>query len=69
MTVDGANVVKVFSREPEFKQLATIAVGANSHGIWPAGDASRACMGLENGDSAAAVSTATNRALGKIKVG
>jgi YVTN family beta-propeller protein len=69
VTVGGENVVKVFSREPGFKQLATIAVGANPHGIWPAGDASRVYVGLENGDSAVAVSTATNRVLGKIKVG
>ncbi|RYY07222.1 MAG: YncE family protein, partial [Cytophagaceae bacterium] len=69
VTVGGEDVVKVYSREPGFKQLATIAVGANPHGIWPAGDGSRVYVGLENGDSAVAVSTATNRVLGKIKVG
>jgi YVTN family beta-propeller protein len=50
-------------------QLTTIAVGANPHGIWPSGDASRVYVGLENGDSAVAINTATNRVLGKIKVG
>lgn len=69
VTVGGEDVVKVYSREAGFKQLATIAVGANPHGIWPAGDGSRVYVGLENGDSAVAVLTATNRVLGKIKVG
>jgi YVTN family beta-propeller protein len=69
VTVGGEDVVKVYSREPGFVQLATIPVGANPHGIWPSGDASRLYVGLENGDSAVAVNTATNRVLGKIKVG
>ncbi|MCB2410724.1 YncE family protein [Hymenobacter lucidus] len=69
VTVGGEDVVKVYSREPGFKQLATIPVGANPHGIWPAGDGSRVYVGLENGDSAVAVSTTTNQVLGKIKVG
>jgi YVTN family beta-propeller protein len=69
VTVGGEDVVKVYSREPGFAQLATIPVGANPHGIWPSGDASRVYVGLENGDSAVAVNTATNRVLGKIKVG
>jgi len=69
VTVGGEDVVKVYSREPGFKQLTTIAVGANPHGIWPSGDASRVYVGLENGDSAVAINTATNRVLGKIKVG
>ncbi|RPD44303.1 YncE family protein [Hymenobacter sediminis] len=69
VTVGGEDVVKVYSREPGFRQLATIPVGANPHGIWPSGDASRVYVGLENGDSAVAINTATNRVLGKIKVG
>jgi YVTN family beta-propeller protein len=69
VTVGGEDVVKVYSREPGFRQLATIPVGANPHGIWPAGDGSRVYVGLENGDSAVAINTATNRVLGKIKVG
>jgi YVTN family beta-propeller protein len=69
VTVGGEDVVRVYSREPGFKQLTTIAVGANPHGIWPSGDASRVYVGLENGDSAVAINTATNRVLGKIKVG
>ena len=69
VTVGGEDVVKVYSRSPGFAQLATIPVGANPHGIWPSGDASRVYVGLENGDSAVAINTATNRVLGKIKVG
>ncbi|WP_210521396.1 YncE family protein [Hymenobacter terricola] len=69
VTVGGENVVKVYSREPGFKQLATIPVGALPHGIWPSGDASRVYVGLENADSVVAVSTATNRVIAKMKVG
>ncbi|MBO3269160.1 YncE family protein [Hymenobacter defluvii] len=69
VTVGGEDVVKVYSRAPGFQQLATIPVGANPHGIWPSGDGSRMYVGLENGDSAVAVSTASNRVLAKIKVG
>jgi len=69
VTVGGEDVVKVYSRAPGFKQLATIPVGANPHGIWPSGDGSRVYVGLENGDSAVAISTASNKVLAKVKVG
>lgn len=69
VTVGGEDVVKVYSRAPGFKLLATIPVGTNPHGIWPSGDGSRVYVGLENGDSAVAISTASNRVLAKIKVG
>ncbi|MFC7670866.1 YncE family protein [Hymenobacter humi] len=69
VTVGGEDVVKVYSRAPGFKQLATIPVGALPHGIWPSGDGSRVYVGLENGDSAVAISTASNKVLAKIKVG
>jgi YVTN family beta-propeller protein len=69
VTVGGEDVVKVYSRAPGFAPVATIPVGANPHGIWSSGDASRVYVGLENGDSVVAINTATNRVLGKIKVG
>ncbi|TGD77548.1 YncE family protein [Hymenobacter wooponensis] len=69
VSVGGENVVKVFSREPGFRQLATIPVGALPHGIWASGDASRVYVNLENADSVVAISTATNQVLGKVKVG
>jgi YVTN family beta-propeller protein len=69
VSVGGEDVVKVYSREPGFKQLATIPVGALPHGIWGAGDASRIYVNLENGDSVVAINTATNKVLGKMKAG
>ena len=69
VTVGGENVVKVYSRAPGFQQLTTIPVGANPHGIWPSGDGSRVYVGLENGDSVVAITTANNRVLAKIKTG
>jgi len=69
VTVGGENVVKVFSREPGFKQLATIPVGSLPHGLWASGDASRVYLDLENADSVVAINTSTNRVIGKIKVG
>ncbi|GAB3573032.1 YncE family protein [Hymenobacter daeguensis] len=69
VSVGGEDVVKVYSREPGFKELATIKVGALPHGIWGAGDASRVYVNLENGDSVVAINTATNRVIGKMKAG
>jgi YVTN family beta-propeller protein len=69
VSIGGEDVVKVYSREPGFKQLATIPVGALPHGIWGAGDASRIYVNLENGDSVVAINTATNRVISKMKVG
>lgn len=63
VTAGGEDAVKAYSREAGFKQLTTIAVEANPHGIWPSGDASRVYVGLENGDSAVGSNTATNRVL------
>jgi YVTN family beta-propeller protein len=69
VTVGGENVVKVYSRKPGFKQLATIPVGALPHGLWASGDASRVYLDLENADSVVAINTATNRVIGKVKIG
>ncbi|WP_324670941.1 YncE family protein [Hymenobacter sp. GOD-10R] len=69
VSVGGEDVVKVYSREPGFKQLATIPVGSLPHGIWSSGDASRVYVNLENGDSVVAINTATNTVLAKMKVG
>jgi YVTN family beta-propeller protein len=69
VTVGGENVVKVYSREPGFKQLATIPVGALPHGLWASGDASRVYLDLENADSVVAINTATNRVIAKVKIG
>ncbi|TGE03778.1 YncE family protein [Hymenobacter fodinae] len=69
VSVGGENVVKVYSREPGFRQLATIPVGALPHGLWASGDDSRVYVDLENGDSVVAINTATNQVAGKVKVG
>jgi YVTN family beta-propeller protein len=62
VTIGGLNQVKAF-RTTDFEQVATIAVGALPHGIWPSGDGSRVYVGIENGDAVTAIDTATNRVI------
>ncbi len=68
VTVGGLNQVKVF-RTDTFAQVATIAVGALPHGLWPSGDGSRIYVGLENEDRLAAIDTASNRVVAHVPVG
>ncbi len=68
VTVGGLNQVKTF-RTTNFEQVATIAVGALPHGIWPSGDGSRVYVGIENGDAVTAIDTATNRVIATIPNG
>ena len=68
VTVGGLNQVKTF-RTTDFEQVATIAVGALPHGIWPSGDGSRVYVGIENGDAVTAIDTATNRVIATIPNG
>jgi YVTN family beta-propeller protein len=68
VTVGGLNQVKVF-RTSDFAQVATVAVGALPHGIWPSGDGSRVYVGIENGDAVTAIDTATNRVIATIPNG
>ena len=68
LTVGGLNEVKVF-RIDTFAQVATIAVGALPHGVWPSGDGTRIYVGLENGDALAVIDTATNKVVGNIPIG
>jgi YVTN family beta-propeller protein len=68
VTVGGLNQVKVF-RTDDFSQVATIAVGALPHGVWPSGDGTRIYVGLENADALAAIDTATNTVIGNIPIG
>jgi YVTN family beta-propeller protein len=60
--------VKAF-RTSDFEQVATIAVGALPHGIWPSGDGTRVYVGIENGDAVTAIDTATNRVIATIPNG
>lgn len=68
VTIGGLNVVKVF-RTDDYKQVATIPVGALPHGIWPSGDGRRIYVGLENGDAMVAIDTADNRVVATIPIG
>jgi len=68
VTVGGLNEVKVF-RTDTFAQVATIAVGALPHGVWPSGDGTRIYVGLENGDALAVIDTATNKVVGNVPIG
>jgi YVTN family beta-propeller protein len=68
VTIGGLNEVKVF-RTSDFSQVATIPTGALPHGIWPSGDGSRVYVGLENGDSVAAIDTLTNKVIATVPIG
>jgi YVTN family beta-propeller protein len=68
VTVGGLNQVKVFKRS-DFSLVATIAVGALPHGIWPSGDGTRVYVGLENADEMTAIDTATNTVIATIPIG
>ena len=68
VTVGGSNTIKVFRTET-FEQVASIAVGALPHGLWPSGDGSRLYVGLENADAAAVVDTASNSVIDNIPLG
>jgi YVTN family beta-propeller protein len=68
VTVGGLNQVKVF-RTDDFRQVATIDVGALPHGIWPSGDGTRVYVGLENADAAAVIDTLENKLIATIPIG
>jgi YVTN family beta-propeller protein len=68
VTIGGLNQVKAF-RTSDFTEVATIAVGALPHGIWPSGDGTRVYVGIENGDAITAIDTATNRVIATIPNG
>jgi YVTN family beta-propeller protein len=68
VTVGGLNQVKAF-RTDNFEQVATVAVGALPHGIWPSGDGTRVYVGIENGDAVTAIDTSTNRVIATIPNG
>ena len=69
VTVGGLNQVKVYRMDGDFAPVASIAVGALPHGVWPSGDGSRVYVGLENGDAVAAIDTATQRVIATIPAG
>ncbi len=68
VTVGGLNEVKVF-RTADFRQVATIPVGALPHGLWPSGDGTRIYVGLENGDAVTAIDTLSNKVIATMPIG
>ena len=68
VTVGGLNQVKVF-RTDDFREIATINVGALPHGIWPSGDGTRVYVGLENADGVAVIDTLENKLIATIPIG
>ena len=69
ITVGGANEVKAYRRGATPELVATIPVGDLPHGIWPSGDGSRVYVAFENGGTAAAIDTITNKVIANIPIG
>lgn len=69
VTIGGANEVKVFRRGATPELISTIPVGSLPHGIWPSGDGSRIYVALENGNTATAIDTLTNKPITEIPIG
>ena len=69
VTIGGTNEVKAFRRGATPTLVATIPVGNLPHGIWPSGDGTRVYVALENGNSAIAIDTLTNKVIGDIPIG
>src|SRR5216683_2213764 len=69
ITIGGANEVKAFRRGATPALVATIPVGNLPHGIWPSGDGSRVYVALENGETAVAIDTVSNKVIANIPIG
>lgn len=69
VTIGGANEVKAFRRGATPELIATIPVGNLPHGIWPSGDGSRVYVALENGETAVAIDTVSNKVIANIQIG
>ena len=69
VTIGGANEVKAFRRGATPELIATIPVGNLPHGIWPSGDGSRVYVALENGETAVAIDTVSNKVIANIPIG
>jgi YVTN family beta-propeller protein len=69
VTIGGTNEVKAYRRGTKLELFATIPVGNLPHGIWPSGDGSRVYVGLENGETAVAIDSITNKVIAKIPIG
>jgi YVTN family beta-propeller protein len=69
VTIGGADEVKAYRRGPTPELVATIPVGSLPHGIWPSGDGSRVYVALENGETAVAIDTVSNKVIAEIPIG
>src|SRR3989442_1367149 len=69
VTIGGANEVKAFRRGATPQLVATIPVGNLPHGLWPSGDGSRVYVALENGETAVAIDTLSNKLIANIPIG
>src|SRR6478672_1284768 len=43
--------------------------GTLPHGLWPSGDGSRICVGLENADEVAVIDTGSNKVITNVPIG
>ena len=46
-----------------------ISTGTLPHGLWPSGDGSRICVGLENADEVAVIDTGSNKVITNVPIG
>ena len=69
VTVGGTDEVKVYRREPPFKQVGTIPTGAAPHGIWGSPDGARVYIGLEHEAKVQVIDTGTNTVVATIPIG
>jgi len=69
VTVGGENNVKIFDVAQDFKQIATITVGALPHGIWPSADGKIVYVGLEYADQVQEINLETMKVLPPVKIG
>src|SRR6201993_1553036 len=69
VSIGGTNQVKAYRRGPTPELVATISVGSLPHGIWPSGDGSRIYVALENGGTAAAIDTLSNKVIANVPIG
>jgi YVTN family beta-propeller protein len=69
ITIGGLNEVKVFTTSDHPDLVATIPTGELPHGLWPSGGGTRIYVGLENGNSVAAIDTISNKVISTIPTG
>lgn len=69
VTVGGENCVKVFDVADDYKQVATIPVGALPHGEWASPDGKRLYVGLEYADQVQPINLETMTSLPPIQIG